>query len=335
MQMRRRSAKGFTLVELLVVIGIIALLISILLPSLNRARRAAKAVQCGSNLRQISLALIQYINSNKGHFPPALITANDATSPPGFYTDGFFWAAELMHQKYINAPNLYKGSNTKTLDGNSVFRCPEGIAPEDWSVNSGTGGINQGKYPTDPGNNSFVYGVAQAPRADGQQPYGVATWYQLSSRITGNASSYWDMPSGLNLPFLYFDGSKDSALVTPATMMGQLSWPGYQRQISMIRKPAITVMIVEASAINWVDQTGNVNNGETNWITRRLGARHGQKSRSGNNAYSNFAFFDGHVALLPTEPIETYVDPVAGVGGADRIPESKGMIFTLFRQRLH
>jgi prepilin-type N-terminal cleavage/methylation domain-containing protein len=60
---------GFTLVELLVVIGIIALLISILLPSLNKAREAAKRVQCGSNLRQLNIGLVSYAATFRGYVP--------------------------------------------------------------------------------------------------------------------------------------------------------------------------------------------------------------------------------------------------------------------------
>lgn len=62
----RRNQNGFTLVELLVVIGIIALLISILLPALNRARAAAQTIKCLSNLKQITVAYLMYTSENKG-----------------------------------------------------------------------------------------------------------------------------------------------------------------------------------------------------------------------------------------------------------------------------
>src|ERR1700709_615967 len=64
--MKRR--RGFTLVELLVDIGIIAVLISILLPALNTAREQARRIQCLSNVRQLTMAWIAYAGENKGRF---------------------------------------------------------------------------------------------------------------------------------------------------------------------------------------------------------------------------------------------------------------------------
>jgi len=69
---RRGSERGFTLVELLVVIGIIALLISVLMPALTKARRAAQTAACLSNLRQIGIAYQMYANGNKGYLPYAI-----------------------------------------------------------------------------------------------------------------------------------------------------------------------------------------------------------------------------------------------------------------------
>src|SRR5688572_22374998 len=82
----RRAPRGFTLVELLGVIGIVALLIAVLLPALSAAREAAKTVQCLSNLRQLAAAAHQYTISHKGSFP---ISQYAASHPPTAF--GYAW----------------------------------------------------------------------------------------------------------------------------------------------------------------------------------------------------------------------------------------------------
>ena len=87
---RRRA---FTLVELLVVIGIIAVLVSILLPTLGRAREQARMTKCLSNLRQIGLAMTMYTNENRGYFPAPGI------SGAGMPDDWIYWQPGAMSIK--------------------------------------------------------------------------------------------------------------------------------------------------------------------------------------------------------------------------------------------
>jgi prepilin-type processing-associated H-X9-DG protein/prepilin-type N-terminal cleavage/methylation domain-containing protein len=100
-RVRRRFAGGFTLVELLVVIGIIALLISILLPALNKAKEAARMVNCLANLRSMAQAAILHANDHKGYMPVAgatFVPSAPSCTPIGlhdansqrysYYTDG-------------------------------------------------------------------------------------------------------------------------------------------------------------------------------------------------------------------------------------------------------
>src|SRR3954470_9373939 len=82
--LRQRGGRGFSLVELLVVIGIIAVLIGILLPAMQRARQQAKSVQCQSNLRQIGIILQTYCNENRGWLFP--VGADAKGNPTTFGT---------------------------------------------------------------------------------------------------------------------------------------------------------------------------------------------------------------------------------------------------------
>jgi prepilin-type processing-associated H-X9-DG protein/prepilin-type N-terminal cleavage/methylation domain-containing protein len=95
-----RQNKAFTLVELLVVIGIIALLVSILLPALNKARAAAQAVQCASNMKQLAQGVIMYATDNDGYYP-----SNDATLPhptnPAV-AKSYPWYTDHLVGKYVN-----------------------------------------------------------------------------------------------------------------------------------------------------------------------------------------------------------------------------------------
>ena len=94
--------RGFSLVELLVVIGIIALLVGILFPVLSKARRQASQVACLSNLRQLGVAFLSYAHANRGWFPAPAV-ANGA-----FDEDWLHWQSNRDPMEGSVVPYLGK-----------------------------------------------------------------------------------------------------------------------------------------------------------------------------------------------------------------------------------
>jgi len=116
-----RHKSAFTLVELLVVIGIIAILIGILLPVLGRVRAQAEAATCQSNLRQIALGFMMYAPANRGWLPPLSENQPPAGGNP-ITSGGKHWYEFLGEGKYVPVGT----DESPTVRGyvKGVWRCP-------------------------------------------------------------------------------------------------------------------------------------------------------------------------------------------------------------------
>ena len=135
----RKRRLGFTLIELLVVIAIISLLISLLLPAVQKSRAAARRTQCRNNLHQIGIALHNYHDANSV-FPPGTVEAG----PRGTAESDPAWGWCVAILPYLDQAPLYQQLNYKARTLGQVlaadpqllrvtlpvFVCPEDSAPE-------------------------------------------------------------------------------------------------------------------------------------------------------------------------------------------------------------
>ncbi len=126
---RGMSRRAFSLVELLIVVGIIAVLIAILMPTLSLARESARRTLCASRLRQIVAANILYATENTEHMIPGTRDDGFTQTPPNYNTEHCIW---ISHEAY-NAYVKYGGSNL-------ILTCPnleESGLPFDPGANGG------------------------------------------------------------------------------------------------------------------------------------------------------------------------------------------------------
>ena len=254
---------GFTLVELLVVIGIIAILVSILLPALNKARQQAQLTQCASNLRQICQWGFQYANDNNGILPTSYIGSGGGYGPyvatsttvcgwcnisygnnyPG--GDRGFWT-----MKAGPPYSLYNLLNPTTVDKNCCLFCP-------------TAGTQ-----FDPARNALLgttYALNQY--LGGEWHYGVYT----SGPMTGQ-------PKDAPLPKLRLLHA-DTYWFTEATI----------RNIGGLYDYSFGVMALGTSALN---------SGIGPWCWNWTGTTAAVQAYGHPQGQANFAFGDGHVEPL-------------------------------------
>ena len=183
------TRRAFTLVELLVVIGIIAVLIAILLPALQAARAQARSVQCLSNLRQIGTGFQLYAAQQGGWLMPAYV-ANNAVDAQGLES----YATMLIGMKLVPSPDtqLVGGVFTtveSTMFGKTIFWCPEGLDIQHANGTPVTG-LNYPTTQTD-SRGAMFFRRTSVDNANGWLRTDITadTWYGFNANHPGTAAN--------------------------------------------------------------------------------------------------------------------------------------------------
>lgn len=307
MPLKSSVRRAFTLVELLVVIGIIALLVSILLPTLNRAREAARETQCMSNMRQWGVGFEMYVDENKGQVP---LRVPDGTAAEWFgpspnnpipgYPAGlddmslFFNAipAKAGGKSYYQL--LLDDKNGKSplpaVGGNNIFTCP--------SAQGAAQGTGDALYPSSP----EFYALYGTDSTGNLMPAGTPTLFKSNISYCYN-NSLMNPPAattGNPAPALVIGSKVSKFRPTSAVVLlcEKISFPGEYLRPEVQRWAKQNGFL--ASTINAsVGYTSKIGNLKANWKT--FAARH--------NGGGNLLFADGHVSFYKWVDVQMYVKP--------------------------
>lgn len=328
MSLSFRRHHGFTLVELLVVIGIIALLISILLPSLSKAQRAARAVQCASNMRSIMQGVLLYAQQYNGAIPGSPWTSGAHVRAPSEFTrsgrpfiptgvttpstddntDGvismFDWMSPIAKLIGANFPEGTDGASRQQrllqLTQFGIFVCPENQliagpfpASADWP------NIRAISYAT---NLDFL--ILPFTTYNGQTPSGA----DLGTFVS---RPQWNVPAGY-FPRLNRVGNaarkayltEGSRFVTAAGVI-TYNWRSAEQQQNggafSDQRPYVAFAFNRSKLLPGSYGDPAASDVGVNRSVILTAFRHGATTANQNiNSYrANIAFFDGHVETLP------------------------------------
>lgn len=270
-----RKLKAFTLVELLVVIGIIALLISILLPSLTRARSSAQLLACQSNFRQVYQAILFYSNENKGLLPLASVskgwdTGNPANAEFAADTSGTNAYTFIVLNKYLGS--TIKDLNTNRLS--PVFTCTEALDSSNgtiWNANSiRTVKLNPRAFP---GYDAINQNMGFAPVEYPQRKLG-------SIKDSSGKVAFWDGPQLPNWNLT----TEPEAIFTEGW---RWNW-GH-----MVSDPATNSY--DQGRLDNPTAIDCGQNKDDGWWVCSVRYRHMRSAQSPQGSTTPVAFFDGHV----------------------------------------